>query len=175
MTIAELAEEADISPRTFFSYFATKESVVFADFDASFDGLAALLRARGPGESAIDVLEAWIVALLQDPETLSAREGQRRRVIEATEALMAFERTLMGRFEALLAVAIASDLEDDPADLHPRLIAAAATAALSALRPAVQAGPPKTEAEIYGPLESALVFLRGGIAALQHAADPATR
>ena len=32
-TIADIAEAADIAPRTFFGYFPSKEAVVFFDFD----------------------------------------------------------------------------------------------------------------------------------------------
>ena len=64
-TIADIAEAADIAPRTFFGYFPSKEDVVFADFPAEFDALAERLRGRDEGESAIDALRAFIAEALE--------------------------------------------------------------------------------------------------------------
>lgn len=166
VTIADIAEAAEISPRTFFGYFPAKESVLFPDFEASLTGLAEALDGRDTGETAIDALERWIVTLLEHPETLDEREPLRRRIIDAHEPLVAFERGLMQRFEVVLTAAVAEDLGASPADRRPRLIAAAATAALTALRPHPDAPLPTTEAEIFGPLRDVLAFLRGGIDAL---------
>ncbi|GAB3487249.1 TetR/AcrR family transcriptional regulator [Nocardiopsis coralliicola] len=55
-SIARIAAEAQIAPRTFFSYFAGKEELVFAD---TSDRMAAALRAverRGPGDTPADAL-----------------------------------------------------------------------------------------------------------------------
>ncbi len=83
----------------------------------------------------------------------------------------------MGRFEDVLAEAVAVDLGGTSRDLRPRLVAAAATAALIALRPDPDAdAPPATPAEMLEPLDEALDFLRGGVAALSaRDARPAAR
>lgn len=166
VTIAEIAEAAEISPRTFFGYFPSKESLLFPDFDASLDGLIEALRTRGADATAIDALEKWITAMLERPDPLDDREPRCRRIIDANESLAAFERGIMQRFEVVLTEAVADDLGASPADQRPRLIAAAATAALSALRPHADAPPPSTDEEMLGPLHDALAFLRGGIDAL---------
>jgi len=36
-TLAQIAEEADVAPSTFFNYFATKVDIVFSMFDAVID------------------------------------------------------------------------------------------------------------------------------------------
>jgi AcrR family transcriptional regulator len=51
-TVADIAEAADIAPRTFFSYFPSKEAVVFGDFDEVFGTLEARMRDRAEGENA---------------------------------------------------------------------------------------------------------------------------
>ncbi|MFF4614505.1 TetR/AcrR family transcriptional regulator [Nonomuraea jabiensis] len=55
-TLAEIAAEADVSTRTFFSYFASKEDVVFYDSARKMELAVATLAARAPGESPGDAL-----------------------------------------------------------------------------------------------------------------------
>jgi AcrR family transcriptional regulator len=59
-TLAEIAEEAEVSTRTFFSYFAGKEDVVFYDSEHQIARALALLAARAPGESPADLLRRLI-------------------------------------------------------------------------------------------------------------------
>ena len=66
-TIAAIAEAADISPRTFFSYYPSKESVLFGDFDETFQSLSEHLDARGD-QSLLDALHAWIVDHIEGDE-----------------------------------------------------------------------------------------------------------
>ena len=61
-TIADIAEAADIAPRTFFSYFPSKDDVVFHDFEATHAIVASWLRDREPGTNTIDALRAGIAS-----------------------------------------------------------------------------------------------------------------
>ena len=81
-TIADIAEAADIAPRTFFGYFPSKEDVVFADFPETVAGLSARLDARAADETTIDAVRAWIEGLL-DERDLSEERERWRRVIRA--------------------------------------------------------------------------------------------
>src|SRR6185295_28259 len=65
-TIADIAQAADVAPRTFFSYFPSKEAVVFHNVDSDLDGLASTLRERLPGETAFDALRRWIDLKFED-------------------------------------------------------------------------------------------------------------
>jgi AcrR family transcriptional regulator len=166
-TVAEISEAADISPRTFFGYFPSKESVLFCDFDATFQRLAARLDERTAGESALDALRAWILEEIERDGLPDKRERRRRRVIEANESLLAHERHLMTRFEGLIAKAAARDFDAAPDDLHPRLVAVAAAATLTALRPDLDEPDPAPGADPLQSLDDALAFLRGGVSALR--------
>ncbi|GII53788.1 hypothetical protein Pth03_21770 [Planotetraspora thailandica] len=55
-TIAEIAAAADVSTRTFFSYFAGKEDVVFFDGQARVDAALKMIAERRAGESVVDLL-----------------------------------------------------------------------------------------------------------------------
>ncbi|WP_326550558.1 TetR/AcrR family transcriptional regulator [Micromonospora sp. NBC_01813] len=55
-TVAEIAAAADVSTRTFFSYFRTKEEVLFVDNAERLRIAQAAVRQRLPGERPVDVL-----------------------------------------------------------------------------------------------------------------------
>ncbi len=168
-TVADIAAAADIAPRTFFGYFAAKEDVVFHDFDAVYASLQQRLTERLPGETAIDAMRAWIAALLSQTDFDDPREILTRQLIRDTPALREHDRALMSRFEAALGDAVASDLGPGQGPLRPRMVAAAAGAALSMLE-AFYDDKVEMLADDADPLaviDEALTFLRGGIEALR--------
>jgi AcrR family transcriptional regulator len=171
-TIADIAEAADIAPRTFFGYFPSKEDVVFADFQMTLDGLSARLADRPEDETAIDAIRAWIGKRLEEMDLTDDRERCRKRVIGESEALAAHNRALMGRVEELLAGHIARDLGDRPDDVRPRMIASAVIGALAALdvKGADESESPPTKEEALVTVNEALTFLRGGMEALRRSA-----
>jgi AcrR family transcriptional regulator len=168
-TVADIAEAADIAPRTFFGYFPSKEAVVFGDFDETFGSLETRLRDRPDSETTFEALRGWIGDLIAAEKDEDDRDAVRRRLIACTDQLAAYERTIMGRFERLVAESVARDLGDDPDDLQPRLVAAAAVAALMAMGGDKDDDEHKrpVEPEDLRKLDDAFAFLRGGIAALQ--------
>ncbi|MFB4317417.1 TetR family transcriptional regulator [Actinomadura sp. 21ATH] len=71
-TIADIAAAADVSPRTFFSYFPSKEDVVFAEVDDRLDEVAERLARREPGETPLETVRQSVVDVL---ETLVSEHG----------------------------------------------------------------------------------------------------
>ncbi|WP_101947435.1 TetR/AcrR family transcriptional regulator [Mycobacterium sp. 3519A] len=55
-TIADIAAAANVSTRTFFSYFATKEEVLFPDADARITAALTAIDERRPGERPTAIL-----------------------------------------------------------------------------------------------------------------------
>jgi AcrR family transcriptional regulator len=163
-TIADIAAAADISPRTFFAYFPGKEDVCFASFDDDLASLRARLHEREPGETAIDALRAWIAAYVEEQGLDDPMERCRKRVVDQTPVLRDRSRALMSRFEAELTAAVAVDMGIDPAALRPRMVAAAATAAMMTIEELVEGENPPDDP--FEPLDDALDFVRGGIDAL---------
>jgi AcrR family transcriptional regulator len=161
-TVADIAAAADIAPRTFFSYFPSKEEVVFYDFDALFGSLSETISGRPEGVSAIDALREWIAQALP-PEHEEAPEAVlRKRLCIDEPALAARQQHLLSRLEDILREGVARDLGDPPDGLRPRMVSAAAVAAMTSLDEA-----PGSKSDRMALLDDALVFLRGGVAALQ--------
>jgi AcrR family transcriptional regulator len=171
-TVADIAEAAEVAPRTFFAYFPSKEDVLFADFDTTFDSFVACLRGRPPGESTFDALRTWTASQLLDLEPDDQRMAVRHRLCSEHESIAAHERHLRGRFEAIIVESVAADLGDAPTDLRPQMIAAAAIAAVAAMMPDDPAAEELSSAEKLQRLDEALEFLRGGAAALQRGSVP---
>src|SRR6476661_3304092 len=65
-TVEEIADACEVSPRTFFRYFPTKEDVLFADADARRDRLLAVLAERPAAEPAFAALCAAMRTLTAD-------------------------------------------------------------------------------------------------------------
>src|SRR5918998_4040472 len=170
-TIAEIATAADVAPRTFFAYFPSKEAVVFHSVDRDLDRLASALQDRLPGETAFDALRRWIDAKFDEWIAAEDEALLRKRLCREDEGLANFQGGVMSRIQELLLEAIADDLGEPQDALRPRLVAAAAIAALMSLEgtlheKAEEPGP-AVKAEALAVLDDAMLFLRGGLGALQ--------
>ncbi|MEV4491070.1 TetR family transcriptional regulator [Micromonospora coxensis] len=55
-TVADIAAGADVSTRTFFSYFPSKEEILFADTEERLALAFAVIDERRPGDGPVDVL-----------------------------------------------------------------------------------------------------------------------
>ena len=170
-TIADIASAADVAPRTFFSYFPSKEAVVFHNVDRDLDALASALRDRPAGETVYDALRRWIDSMFDDWMAEEDEALLRKRLCREDEGLANFEGGVLVRIQELLLEAIAEDLGEPPDALRPRLVAAATMAALTSIEGTFdekigQRGP-ADKAEVLAVLDDAMLFLNGGIDALQ--------
>jgi AcrR family transcriptional regulator len=169
-TIADIAAAAEVAPRTFFSYFPSKEAVVFHDIDRNLDGLANALRDRLPGETAFDALRRWIESMFDEWMGEEDEADLRKRLCREDEGLANFQGGMMARVQELLVEAIADDLGEPADGLRPRLVAAAAMAALSSLDGSFDEKDrslPEAKAEKLAVFDEAMLFLRAGLDALQ--------
>ncbi|GGO81897.1 TetR/AcrR family transcriptional regulator [Nonomuraea cavernae] len=92
-TLAEIATEADVSTRTFFSYFASKEDVLFHDTDGSLAERLALVATRRPDETPSELLlrmvRASVTWTVDDQDFRPEDVRLRMRLIMTVPALQA--------------------------------------------------------------------------------------
>jgi AcrR family transcriptional regulator len=71
VTVAEIADAANVSVKTLFTYFRSKEDLVFQD-SRLIDSLLAELKARPPGTSPAAVVATALTAVLRQSEHVAA-------------------------------------------------------------------------------------------------------
>jgi hypothetical protein len=91
----------------------------------------------------------------------------RKRLCREDEGLANFQGGIMARVHELLLEAIADDLGEPRDALRPRLVGAAAIAALTSLEGSLNEEAEGAKAEAFAVLDDAMRFLRGGLDALQ--------
>jgi AcrR family transcriptional regulator len=143
VTIAEIAEAADVSINTVFNYFPTKEDLFFGSHANNDAWLAGLAEARKTGESVIGFmrrdLEIRIEQLRQAPMTLAefGYWAAVRRVFQESPALRVYAAQAARRevpdMEHTFVAALARDVSARADDLTPRLVAAQVIAIYSTL------------------------------------------
>ena len=128
-TVDDIAAAADVSPRTFFRYFASKDEAVFERAPDVQHQFRALLASRPADEPLLVSLREIGNALIAGEVVEADRV---RRVLELAHT----EPALRRRYEALITM-VEADLQDwaaarlgvPPSDMRPRLVAAAVLAA----------------------------------------------
>src|SRR3712207_5762280 len=72
VSVDDIAERADVSPRTFFNYFPSKDDAVLGLDTTAAERQAEAVRARPAGEPPLDALRAvardQAVEMAEDPE-----------------------------------------------------------------------------------------------------------
>jgi AcrR family transcriptional regulator len=167
-TLADIAEAADVSPRTIFAYYESKEDILFCEEGAFIDRLEQMLEERPPGTTTIDAMRGFFASI--EPPDEEAR--LRKKVVTGSTALEMRMRARHGQLEPMLVNSIARDLGAGPDDMRPLLIAASMTAAFMSVRDrlfeAEAGGEPLSHEDAMTVLDQVLEFARAGVEALQH-------
>jgi AcrR family transcriptional regulator len=166
-TLPDIAEAADVSTRTIFAYFPSKEDILFSDFPLMRDALAQALAERPEGEDALETVRKFILSLHEVEK--SELDEQMRFCVANDETLRRHLRARIAQLEDLIAPAIAKDLDAPANDLRPQVVAASLTAAFNVLteRGEDSVAKPKSAADIAALIDPIIMFLRGGLDALK--------
>ena len=88
ITVAEIAAAADIGTRTFFSYFASKEDILFPDSDTRSQTTIQAIADRDPAEGPVDVLVRALETVADtDADMVSPMAAVRMRLFRTVPAV----------------------------------------------------------------------------------------
>jgi len=166
-TLADIADAAGVSTRTIFAYFPSKEDILFCDVPEIQERFARALEHRAEGATALDALRDSIAESLD----FGPNELLRKRIVADDETLRRIERARIDApFQQLMVEAIAKDLGAGRDDIRPQMVAAALTAAFSALRDRDLAAPSESfsSEQAMAVVDDVIGFVRGGLEALRH-------
>jgi AcrR family transcriptional regulator len=124
VTVAEVAAAADVSEKTVFNHFATKEDLAFAGREEGIAQFVAAITERPPGSSFLDVFRAMTHAVLDvfvaggDEDLLAVA-----KIIRGSRTLQ--ERLTVGweSGAAAITAVIAETSGADDDDLLPAIVA----------------------------------------------------
>ena len=134
-TIEDIATAADIAPRTFFSYFSTKEDVVLADYADRLARILDELGERPQSEHSWDALRASFVVVAADYQTRRDDLIRRFTLMAANPSVYARSLQLQAGWEDALTQRLDDRGGRDPETIESRLLAAASLACMrSSLR-----------------------------------------
>lgn len=123
-TMDAIADDANVSVRTVFRYFPTKEDLVFADVEDQLADLRELLDARPPDEAVMDGLRAVVETLATRTEDGPLEDLRLARILHREPALRRRHLEVMDRIEETVAAWARERLGAGPDDLRPGLLAA---------------------------------------------------
>jgi AcrR family transcriptional regulator len=123
-TIAQIAHEAGIAPRTFFSYYAGKESLVFKEGEQRLEVMVSTIADRQPGDTPGAVLLAAMLAGVQkllDADGLDQHSTALAEVLRSVPALRAQALGRLAeaqqRMTAAMVGAFAPELDEETATM----------------------------------------------------------
>jgi AcrR family transcriptional regulator len=124
--VSEIADRVNVSMKTLYNYFPTKESMVLDDADELIDGLAAALRDRQAGTSITD---AFVGALesntygsdLLDDELAARVATTFATMVKQTPALHAHWLEIQDRLARVAAEQLALQAGTEPTDPEPTI------------------------------------------------------
>jgi AcrR family transcriptional regulator len=128
VTVAEIAQAADVSEKTVFNYFPTKEDLFYSQLESFEDELLAAITHRAAGVTVINAFARFLrgprgVFAITEADGDAAATDQLHaitRLITSSPALLARERQVFDRYTESLAAALAAEagLADDAVEPH---------------------------------------------------------
>ena len=122
-TVDDVAEAAGIGRRTFFRYFASKNDVVWGDFDAALETFRAQLAAVPASTPLLDGLREAVVQFNALPDGAEQQHRVRMAMVLHTPALQAHSTLRYAGWRAVVAEYAACRMALKPQEFRPQLLA----------------------------------------------------
>lgn len=174
-TVVQIAEAADVDPKTFFNYFRSKDEVLFVDADRNYDVLLEAIAQRQPHESPGEVLARMVgeyaahrrpLVPSKEPEELSGTA----RLILTTPVLQAKWLYLLVELQQQIAGEL---LKAFPGQLDPITASAMTGALIGAIQQAslasIRLG--RTQEELWEAAQRGLDVATHGLLSVRHPAQ----
>jgi AcrR family transcriptional regulator len=130
VSVEDIAERADVSPRTFFNYFPSKLDAVVGIDPAAAQDLVEAFSTRPAGETPVQALRTVARQQAEDMAEEPELWPLRLQVIEANPALLARLAAAFGESERIMSAAIARRAGTATDALYPTLLASAAASVM---------------------------------------------
>lgn len=129
-TVAQVAEAAEVSPRTVSLYFPSKLELALSYIAGSAQRLSDACANRSAGQTTLDVLADW---LRSERQTHGETIGLLRAMLDANPALRGAETPEIAESRRKINAALAADLGRPPDDAVVRLVNGAMAGVISVL------------------------------------------
>lgn len=125
VTVADIANEAEVAEGTVFNYFGTKEDLFFSGMEAYEERLIATVRDRPKSQS---VMDAFREIVIDGPRQLASRGDTQgaalgARLISNSTSLRKRELEIVADYTRALAEMLADELEITDLDISPYVVA----------------------------------------------------
>jgi TetR/AcrR family transcriptional regulator, regulator of mycofactocin system len=171
-TVDDIADALGVSRRTLFRYFASKNDMVWGDFDSVLGHLRRCLDATTADEPLHEALRRAVVESNRYEREQLPELRIRMRLITGVPALQAHSTLRYAEWRAVIAEFVAGRLGCDPTGLVPQTVAHAALGTSMAAF-LVWVDDPSTD--LTTNLDEAFRLLGSGLAALVQAGSPRAR
>jgi len=162
VTIEQIAEAADVSVRTFFNYFPSKEAAVVGWDPERLAEMRAGLAGRPLNELPLDTLRAVLLDLAMQLAEERDESIVRMQLVNDYPALLPDQLAAYAKFERLLRDAIGERTGTNPErDFYPALVAAAAVASFRVAAARWRESPPT--ASLPALVDEAFTLLAAGL------------
>jgi AcrR family transcriptional regulator len=131
-TTADIAEAADVSQRTFFRHFASKEAVLYGDSDEVAEAFGDAIRSRPADEEPLQAVAGALQSLTQIYAGDAERTFLQAQLAARYPSVSAYSRAVVQRgLEQAIIAAVAERMGVDPLkDPRPEVIAGATMSAV---------------------------------------------
>lgn len=120
--MADIADTANVSVRTFFNYYPSKESAIVGIDSVLVEGVRQRLLARPASESPFAALRAVLAPEELDVSELAESQATRVRLVLAHPGLKDAQLAGLAELGRVLTQAVAQRVGLDPSDLYAAMV-----------------------------------------------------